>query len=65
MKRFEDIGAAPDEPHARQTTGDPIASSSATRGSALYAAQFIGQAFVTAYNLIVANKDKVEASPTP
>jgi hypothetical protein len=25
-----------------------------------FAAQFIGQAFVTAYNLILANKDKVE-----
>ncbi len=26
-----------------------------------YAAQFIGEAFVTAYNLIMVNKDKVEA----
>ena len=65
QKRFEDIGIR----LLNRTGGPPPAirppPCSAIRASALYAAQFIGQAFVTAYNLIEANKDKIETSRTP
>ena len=47
------------EDSASRLTATP-APIPATRGSARYAAQFIGQAFVTAYNLIRVNRDKVE-----
>ena len=62
MKRFEDVGAR----LLNRTQGGPETSGAV--GSVLgdprkrlYAAQLIGQAFVTAYNLMLANKDKVEA----
>jgi ATP-dependent Zn protease len=61
-KRFEDIGAR----LLNRTSGggmmgmDPIASVLGDPRKRAYAAQFLGQAFVTAYNLILQNKDKVE-----
>jgi len=55
MKRFEDIGVRLMNRNVNnfQALADPKKRT--------YAAQFIGQAFVTAYNLILLNKDKVEA----
>ena len=55
LKRFEDIGMPP----AQQTSGG-WQSIVPTSASAPYAAQFIGEAFVTAYNLILTNKEKIE-----
>ena len=54
MKRFEDIGGRLLNRTASgwEALGDPRKRA--------YAAQFIGEAFVTAYNLILLNKDKVE-----
>ena len=61
MKRFEDIGLRLlNRTRGGGMTGDPIASVLGDPRKRAYAAQFIGQAFVTAYNLILANKDKVE-----
>ena len=52
-----------DEPHARQRRlrrrSDRVRPA-ATRTSGRIAAQILGQAFVTAYNFIAANKDAVE-----
>jgi len=42
-------------------TPDPVGGILQDRRKHLYAAQFIGQAFVIAYNLVLTNKDKVEA----
>jgi hypothetical protein len=55
MRRFEDIGV---RLMNRQVNNFQALSDPRKRS---YAAQFIGQAFVTAYNLIMLNKDKVEA----
>ena len=57
MKRFEDVGAAAPEPQPDERLGVVLGDPR----KRLYAAQLIGQAFVTAYNLVLANKDKVEA----
>jgi hypothetical protein len=61
QKRFEDIGLR----LMNRETGGPDSSSIGSVLSdprkRMYAAQFIGQAFVIAYNLVLANKDKVEA----
>jgi ATP-dependent Zn protease len=60
MKRFEDIGLRLlNRTRSGGMTGDPIASVLGDPRKRAYAAQFIGQAFVTAYNLVLANKDKV------
>jgi ATP-dependent Zn protease len=62
IKRFEDIGVR----LLNRTSGggpmaaDPIASVLGDPRKRAYAAQFLGEAFVTAYNLIRANKDKIE-----
>ncbi len=55
MKRLEDIGARLMNRSAGgwDSLGDPRKRA--------YAAQFIGEAFVTAYNLIIQNKEQVEA----
>jgi ATP-dependent Zn protease len=55
MRRFEDIGVRLMNRNVNnfQALSDPKKRS--------YAAQFIGEAFVTAYNLVMLNKDKVEA----
>jgi len=55
MKRLEDIGSRLMNRSAGgwDSLGDPRKRA--------YAAQFIGEAFVTAYNLILQNKEKVEA----
>ena len=55
MKRLEDIGI---RLMNRTASGWEALADPKKRG---YAAQFIGEAFVTAYNLILQNKDKVEA----
>ena len=53
---------APAQPHAgRRHDGRPDRVGLGDPRKRLYAAQFIGQAFVTAYNLINANKDKIES----
>jgi len=54
LKRLEDIGS-----RLMNKTSDGWQSLSDPRKRA-YAAQFIGEAFVTAYNLILENKEKVE-----
>ena len=46
--------------HATAATGDPIGAVLNDPRKRAYAAQFIGQAFVTAYNLIQVNRDKIE-----
>jgi hypothetical protein len=62
LKRFEDIGIR----LLNRTSGggpmmaDPISSVLGDPRKRAYAAQFLGQAFVTAYNLVRLNKDKVE-----
>jgi hypothetical protein len=62
LKRFEDIGLR----LLNRTNGggmmggDPIAAVLGDPRKRAYAAQFLGQAFVTAYNLVRENKDKVE-----
>ena len=58
--RFEDIGI-----RLHRTAAAATDSRSTTRASRPFAAQFIGEAFVTAYNLMLDNKDEVERSPTP
>ncbi len=61
-KRFEDIGAR----LLNRTSGggmmsmDPTSAVLGDPRKRAYAAQFLGEAFVTAYNLILQNKDKVE-----
>ena len=54
LKRLEDIGG-----RLMNKTSDGWQSLADPRKRA-YAAQFIGEAFVTAYNLILQNKEKVE-----
>ena len=62
MKRFEAIGsqimnrARSGGPFAQ----DPLASVLSDPGKRAAAAQILGQAYVTAFNLIVHNRDKVE-----
>jgi ATP-dependent Zn protease len=60
QKRFDDIGSRLLNRTATQATGDPTGAVLSDPRKRAFAAQFIGQAFVTAYNLILANKDKVE-----
>jgi cell division protease FtsH len=63
MKRFETIGV---QIMARTAGGDghggmdPISSVLGDRDKRAYAAQLLGQAYVTAHHLMAANKDKVE-----
>jgi cell division protease FtsH len=62
LKRFEDIGMR----LLNRTSGggmmqaDPISSVLGDPRKRQYAAQFLGQAFVTAYNLVRENKEQVE-----
>jgi len=60
QRRFEDIGMRLLNRTATQATGDPTGSILSDPRKRAYAAQFIGQAFVTAYNLVEQNKPKVE-----
>jgi ATP-dependent Zn protease len=60
LKRFEDIGSRLLNRTATAATGDPIGAVLNDPRKRAYAAQFIGQAFVTAYNLIQQNRDKIE-----
>jgi hypothetical protein len=61
LKRFEDIGLRLlNRTQGGAMMGDPIASILGDPRKRMYAAQLIGEAFVTAYNLIEFNKDKVE-----
>ncbi|MBV8599684.1 MAG: AAA family ATPase [Actinobacteria bacterium] len=60
QRRFEDIGMRLLNRTATQATGDPTGSVLSDPRKRAYAAQFIGQAFVTAYNLIEQNKRQVE-----
>jgi cell division protease FtsH len=63
QKRFEDIGVR----LLNRTSGgggmtaDPIAAVLGDPRKRAFASQFIGHAFVTAYNLILANKEKIQA----
>ena len=63
MQRFEKIGLHADEPDAGQRRlrrrPDRLRAPG-PRTSARYAAQILGQAYVTAENFIAANKDAVE-----
>src|SRR4029077_554827 len=61
QKRAEDIGSRLLNRTATQATGDPTGAVLSDPRKRLYAAQFIGQAFVTAYNLIEANRPQIEA----
>ena len=60
QKRFEDVGIRLLNRTAATATGDPTASVLNDPRKRAFAAQFIGEAFVTAYNLIVTNKAKIE-----
>jgi ATP-dependent Zn protease len=61
MKRFEDVGLRLlNRTRAGGMTGDPIASVLGDPRKRAYAAQFLGEAFVTAYNLVRLNKEKVQ-----
>ncbi len=60
LKRLEDVGVRLLNRTAGTATGDPTASVLNDPRKRAYAAQFIGEAFVTAYNLIETNKDKIE-----
>jgi ATP-dependent Zn protease len=60
QKRFEDIGSRLLNRTATQATGDPTGAVLSDMRKRVFAAQFIGQAFVTAYNLIQANKPQIE-----
>ncbi|HZQ04102.1 MAG TPA: AAA family ATPase [Gaiellaceae bacterium] len=60
QKRFEDIGIRLLNRTASPQTGDPTGAVLADPRKRAFAAQFIGQAFVTAYNLMEQNKQKVE-----
>ena len=61
LKRFEDIGQRLlNRTQGGGFAGDPIASVLGDPRKRQYAAQFLGEAFVTAYNLVRENKDKVE-----
>jgi len=61
LKRFEDLGLRLlNRTQGGAMMGDPIASILGDPRKRMYAAQFIGEAFATAYNLVEANKDKVE-----
>ncbi|HEY2218065.1 MAG TPA: AAA family ATPase [Gaiellaceae bacterium] len=62
LKRFEDIGLRLlNRTQGGAMMGDPIASILGDPRKRMYAAQFIGEAFVTAYNLVECNKNKVES----
>jgi ATP-dependent Zn protease len=61
LKRFEDIGLRLlNRTQGGAMMGDPIASILGDPRKRMYAAQLIGEAFAVAYNLVEANKDKVE-----
>jgi hypothetical protein len=61
IKRFEDVGIRLlNRTQGAAMMGDPVAAVLQDPRKRAYAAQFIGQAFVTAFNLIQANKPKVE-----
>jgi ATP-dependent Zn protease len=61
MKRFEDIGLRLlNRQQGGGMSGDPTASVLGDPRKRQYAAQFIGQAFVTAYNLINTNREKIQ-----
>src|SRR6185437_15582323 len=60
MKRFEDIGLRLLNRQAGGMQGDPTASVLSDPRKRMYAAQLVGQAFVTAYNMVETNRDKIE-----
>ena len=62
MKRFEEIGTQimNRTRGSADFGGDPIASVLQSHQKQVLAAQILGQAFATASNFIVANKDSVE-----
>jgi hypothetical protein len=62
QKRFEDIGGRLlNRTSGGGQTADPIAAVLGDPRKRAFASQFIGQAFVTAYNLILVNKAKIQA----
>ena len=60
QKRFDDIGSRLLNRTATQATGDPTGAVLSDPRKRTFAAQFIGQAFVTAYNLVQANRPQIE-----
>jgi SpoVK/Ycf46/Vps4 family AAA+-type ATPase len=62
MRRFEDIGTRlQNRTWSGGAQGNPIASVLGDPAKRRYAAQFMGLAFTTAYNLMRVNKEKIEA----
>jgi ATP-dependent Zn protease len=62
QRRFEDIGGRLlNRTQGGGMNADPIAAVLGDGRKRAYAAQFLGQAFVIAYNLVLANKEKVLA----
>jgi ATP-dependent Zn protease len=60
-KRFEDVGIRLlNRTSGGAMMGDPIGTVLGDPRKRSYAAQFLGQAFVTAYNLVQHNRDQVE-----
>ena len=60
MRRFEDVGTRLLNRTRTTATGDPIAAVLNDPRKRANASRFLGEAFVTAYNLVLQNKDKVE-----
>jgi ATP-dependent Zn protease len=61
VKRFEDVGLRLlNRVSGGPMMGDPIQAVLGDPRKRSYAAQFLGEAFVTAYNLVQLNRDKVE-----
>jgi ATP-dependent Zn protease len=61
MRRFEDVGIRLlNRTSGGMMTGDPIGVVLSDPKKRSYAAQFLGQAFVTAYNLVRFNREQVE-----
>jgi cell division protease FtsH len=60
MRRFEDVGTRLLNRTRTTATGDPIAAVLNDPRKRTNASRFLGEAFVTAYNLVLQNKDKVE-----
>jgi cell division protease FtsH len=60
-KRFEDVGIRLlNRTSGGAMSGDPIGTVLGDPRKRSYAAQFLGKAFVTAYNLVMFNRDQVE-----
>ncbi len=62
QKRFEDIGGRLlNRTGGGGMSADPVAAVLGDPRKRAFAAQFLGEAFVVAYNLVLANRDKISA----